>query len=858
MSRFGTLWECFSIAMAMLDVRRILDPGVPSLPIVFSGLEAGCDTLVRWPPGIETPDARTNPKSMKPNTIASLLTGALIHTAQAAPGDLLWSDNFNLGSDTTNFDGSSLAGRLGGPLGAVPDCVARASGIQQWITADQLDLRGGRIRFQRSAAGARFDWAGTAAGSSAANIAAGASILDSGGLKISFDYVPTNNTSTNWVNVSVGFPGAFDGQAINYFETDYGVLLRNNGGTERWDNGANKGPGGSFPATTTSRHADYLYAFTSFANGTEVRSRVIVDGVQVAADTFLFENNGGEFYFVVEVGEVATLVDNLTVTTIPTIYEMALTGDEFISGIDPGDPVATLSSSTFAKGPEASTYAFVAGTGDDDNGKFVIDGSTIKAGAYDFTLDPEGTEYFIRVQGTGSVTGGTKEFEHIFTLIKDDDADGLQDDWELDFAGNLTSLNGLAAGPGPGAGTGDFDNDGLTDLQEFNLSLGAFPTISPVLADTDGDTLNDNEEQNPVAPRPVTNPLLADTDKDGLNDGVESNSGTFVGPTDTGSSAIDPDSDDDGVRDGFEVANASNPVDFVSRPALSPAFAIVPVTDEASTGISASTTYTHKISGGGPATINGVSLDELNPISFPANFNWSVSSGALAEVNPINNATWVPATGGMTGAGLLDLFGGFTYNTNGNPEGFQTYTLSGLEIGKAYKLKIFVRPWDNVSASFRPIDFRFTNGATVDEPFGALPTDRPGIVLNNANNNSAYYVSYDYVAEATDLVIRARVHESALPASGSFHLYGLTNEIVPGVGLVVTAVSRDGSGNFIIDFTGEPDTTYNVTKSPDLTTPFGPLTIPLTATTDGAGVGQATVPSAEASETREFYRIESQ
>lgn len=795
---------------------------------------------------------------MKHNVIASLATGALIHTAMAAPGDLLWSDNFDLGSNTTNFDGASLAGRLGGPLGAAPDCVARSSGTQQWITSNQLDIRGNRIRFQRSAAGARFDWAGTAAGSTAANIAAGASIIDSGGMKISFDYVPTNNTSTNWVNVSVGFPASLDSQSITDGETDYGVLLRNNGAIERFDNGFNKGPGGTFPATTTSRHADYLYAFSSFGNGTEVRSRVVVDGVQVAADTFYFENNAGEFYFVVESNEAGTLVDNLTVSTIPTIYELAVTGDEFISGVDAGDPVATLSSSTFAKGPEASTFAFVSGTGDIDNGKFVIDGSTIKAGAYDFTLDPEGTEYFVRVQGTGSVTGGTREIEHIFTLIKDDDADGLQDQWELDFAGNLTNLNGLASGPGPGAGSGDFDNDGLTDLEEFNLSLGAFPDISPILADTDGDTLNDKVEQNPVAPRPVTNPIIADTDKDGLNDGVESNSGTLGGPLDSGSSAIDPDTDDDGVRDGFEVANLSNPVDFASRPPLPPAFSIVQVTDDASTGISPTTTYTHKVSGGGPATINGVLLDELNPISFPTNFTWAVSSGGFGEINPINNNTWVPANGGVTGAGVLDMFGGFVYNTSGNPEGFQTYTLSGLEIGKAYKLKIFVRPWDNVNASFRPIDLRFTNGATVDEPFGALATDRPGIVLNNAINDSAYYVSYDYVAEATDLVIRARVHESALPASGSFHLYGLTNEVVPGIGPVVTAVTRDGSGNFIIDFTGAPNTIYDVTKSPDLTTPFGPLTIPLTATTNVGGIGQATVPASEASESKEFYRIEDQ
>jgi hypothetical protein len=69
-------------------------------------------------------------------------------------------------------------------------------------------------------------------------------------------------------------------------------------------------------------------------------------------------------------------------------------------------------------------------------------------------------------------------------------------------------------------------------------------------------------------------------------------------------------------------------------------------------------------------------------------------------------------------------------------------------------------------------------------------------------------------------------------------------------------VSRDGSGNLVITFIGAPNTTYDVTKSPDLVAPFGPLTTPLTATTDGSGVGQAVVPAAETSDPKEFYRIE--
>ena len=47
-----------------------------------------------------------------------------------------------------------------------------------------------------------------------------------------------------------------------------------------------------------------------------------------------------------------------------------------------------------------------------------------------------------------------------------------------------------------------------------------------------------------------------------------------------------------------------------------------------------------------------------------------------------------------------------------------------------------------------------------------------------------------------------------------------------------------------------------MTKSPDLVAPFVPLDPALTATTNSLGVGQATIPAAEASEAKEFYRIE--
>ena len=95
--------------------------------------------------------------------------------------------------------------------------------------------------------------------------------------------------------------------------------------------------------------------------------------------------------------------------------------------------------------------------------------------------------------------------------------------------------------------------------------------------------------------------------------------------------------------------------------------------------------------------------------------------------------------------------------------------------------------------------------------------------------------------------------------SGSFHLYGLTNEldgVVVAPEIVITGVSRNPAGDITIDFTGAANTTFSVTKSADLLGGFAPLDTPLSPMTDGEGVGQAVVPASEASDPAEFYRIE--
>ncbi len=212
------------------------------------------------------------------------------------------------------------------------------------------------------------------------------------------------------------------------------------------------------------------------------------------------------------------------------------------------------------------------------------------------------------------------------------------------------------------------------------------------------------------------------------------------------------------------------------------------LTDDASTGISTSKTYTHTISGGSAATINGVNFDVLDAGTTPANFDWNTNGFLKNQIACCNNGDWNPAAGGATGPDLINLLGSFTFSSDGdgNPAS-QTFTLSGLTPGETYDARMYVRVWDT-EGSGRPVDITYTNGAEVDST-GPAPEDRPSLV-GLPSDQSAYYVNYQYTAQTSELVIDALVVEPA--PSGSFHMYALSNEIVPepsSLGLAALAVA---------------------------------------------------------------------
>ncbi len=151
----------------------------------------------------------------------------------------------------------------------------------------------------------------------------------------------------------------------------------------------------------------------------------------------------------------------------------------------------------------------------------------------------------------------------------DSDGDGLLDAWENQHFGNITSQNG----------SGDFDSDGSTNEQEE--TAGSDPkNASSTHLDTDADGLADswetsyfgginaqtgaddtdhdfatNEQEESAGSNPTSAASIPDTDSDGLNDGWEILHFSNLAQSGSG------DHDSDGANNAAEMAAGSDPKD---------------------------------------------------------------------------------------------------------------------------------------------------------------------------------------------------------------------------------------------------------------------------------------------------------
>ena len=147
-------------------------------------------------------------------------------------------------------------------------------------------------------------------------------------------------------------------------------------------------------------------------------------------------------------------------------------------------------------------------------------------------------------RGTGQAPGPdaanfelAQSFDPHEVVTEDADGDGIDDFKEQFFFGSLSR-----------DGSGDFDEDGLSDRDEFDRQ------VDPNNKDHDGDGLEDGPE---VATH-QTDPANADSDGDKLTDGAEVNDHkTDPNKTDT---------DDDTFSDNIEIALGNDPNDGENKP----------------------------------------------------------------------------------------------------------------------------------------------------------------------------------------------------------------------------------------------------------------------------------------------------
>lgn len=201
----------------------------------------------------------------------------------------------------------------------------------------------------------------------------------------------------------------------------------------------------------------------------------------------------------------------------------------------------------------------------------------------------------------------------------------------------------------------DSDRDGLSDEQE--VSLGTDPTRS----DSDGDGLSDGEEINTVG----SDPLLSDSDGDGLSDGDEVQGG--LDPSDPGDAILDFDSD--GLSNAQEIALGTD----VNLPDTD--------FDGLTDGFEVNTQGTEPLlidtDGGGRGDGDEVNTDATDPLD-PADDILSIP--LPSNLFDVDGFLWDIQRNASINNGTLDAYdGGLNLSVNGGA--FANFTQAGLEEG---------------------------------------------------------------------------------------------------------------------------------------------------------------------------------
>ena len=450
--------------------------------------------------------------------------------------------------------------------------------------------------------------------------------------------------------------------------------------------------------------------------------------------------------------------------------------------------------------------------------------------------------------------------------------DGMDDGWEAangldpavdDSAGNpdndgLTNLEEWNGGDNPTDPIdADSDNDDLTDGDEVNthgtdpndadsdddgLNDGAEIAAStlPLDPDTDGDEMSDGYEvdngHNPLLAADAaedadkdgslnleecqrgTDPNEQDTDMDGLSDSVEDGGGTFVSATMTGTDPLDADTDDDGLNDGDELVDGTDPLD----PASGPISGTVRIDFGPNDGTQGNETANPDSAG-----------NYWNNVSANGGVVPGLSLSSLLTVGNLPTAIKVTMgngwnANGINNGGLLDpssaLLGEYAIDTV-TQDYFYTYggnagslEVSGLDPQVLYQLRIF---GTRNTIEYRETTYSITgSGAAVAQ---ALQTSGGGVSedgLSGGNDNT--FLEFNDIQPD----VMGRLQVEAVVTGGSYAYLGFMeiSEATPKAPLQFSDISFDDKsdpGNIIVTltFASKVGTTYALLTSTDLDLP---------------------------------------
>ncbi|NDV61668.1 hypothetical protein G0Q06_04320 [Puniceicoccales bacterium CK1056] len=252
--------------------------------------------------------------------------------------------------------------------------------------------------------------------------------------------------------------------------------------------------------------------------------------------------------------------------------------------------------------------------------------------------------------------------------------------------------------------------------------------------------------------------------------------------------------------------------------------------------------------------------DGLNPEAQYAVFG---SSGSPLTADAIT-FTIDALYGGGAGVGGVQLVGVngnvVSLNIVLNTPNAQT-VIGDFGLGTIFGVDTTVANWTNSNASSRT-DLKDSDGvATTIDYSGTQPNDKA--TFNPAYDFTPLKAGYD-VYSAGSAVLTATFTDVAENFPNGYYAivyltgYNSNDGAAITVGfddIAIDSTLVNGSNEFVIDFTATPSSDYEVKKSTVLSG-FSSLASQLIVTTDGSGVGQATVPSSELSDPKQFFNLE--